>query len=370
MNGLYGSAMCDFLPFNILGFSEKYTLEEILNTPDNNKIGYFVEVDIKIPKSLHNYLKDYPPCPENMNIKTEWLSDYQKNIYKINNSKHNETSKKLILNLFDKNKYICHYTYLKYIHSLGLEISNLHRVLEFEQSDWMKPYIEMNMNLRMKSKNKFEENFFKLMNNAVYGKTMENVLQYENFEIIKDEKKTIKRISKDNFKHCELIDGMYFIRSSREKVLYSKPCYIGSAVLDISKVKMLNFHYGFMKKYDNDLLYSDTDSLIYHIKTEDFYKEMHDNKELFDLAKINIEEFKNIENYKINGKMKDETSMKPIIEFVSLCPKVYSYITEEKNEKRNKGINTCVIKELKHDNYKSVLEDNINIKKEQFNIHP
>ena len=95
---------------------------------------------------------------------------------------------------------------------------------------------------------------------------------------------------------------------------------------------------------------------------------MHDNKELFDLAKVNIEQFKNTENYKVNGKMKDETSMKPIIEFVSLCPKVYSYITEEKNEKRNKGINTCVMKELKHDNYKNVLEDNINIQKEQLNI--
>ncbi len=103
MNGLYGSAMCDYLPYNILGFSDKkYTIEEILKTPDNSKIGYFVEVNIRIPKRLHDYLKCYPPCPENMNVKTEWLSDYQKNIYKQNKSKHSEINSKLILNLFDK----------------------------------------------------------------------------------------------------------------------------------------------------------------------------------------------------------------------------------------------------------------------------
>ena len=208
------------------------------------------------------------------------------------------------------------------------------------------------------------------MNNSIFGKTMENVLQYENFEIIKDDKMAIKRFSKDGFKNAELIDGMYFIRSAREKVLFSKPCYIGSAVLDISKVKMLDFHYGFMKKKyaDCNILYSDTDSLIYHVKTNDFYQDMYDNKKLFDLAKVDIDKFKCTENYKVNGKMKDETSMKPILEFISLCPKVYSYTTEEKNEKKNKGVNSSVMKEINHENYKNVLENNIRISKEQCNI--
>ena len=134
--------MSDYLPFNLLGWLP-VGIDEILNTPDDAKIGYAVEVDIEIPREIHEKLKDYPPCPEVMSVKTEWLSDYQKDILKLNKSNHAQSSK-LILNLFNKEKYICHYRYLKFIKSLGCIITKVHRVLAFEQSQWMKPYIDLN----------------------------------------------------------------------------------------------------------------------------------------------------------------------------------------------------------------------------------
>ena len=157
MNGLYAGAMTDYLPHNILGFDDDVKLDEIMKLPLNGDIGYFVEVDIEIPRELHSYLKDYPPCPENMNIKYEWLDDYQKNILKINNNKFSKDNKKLVLNLFDKTNYFCHYKYLQCIEKLGIKITRLNKALKFEQSQWMKPFIDLNQKLRAQAKNKFEQ---------------------------------------------------------------------------------------------------------------------------------------------------------------------------------------------------------------------
>jgi len=373
MNGLYSKAMMDFLPYNLLGFDNKIKLNEILDMPLNGNYGYFVEVDIEIPENLHDKFKDYPPCPENISIKKEELSDYQKEILKINKRNYNGKNEKLILNLNNKVKYFCHFSYLQNIKNLGCNITKLHRALKFEQSEWMKPYIIKNQTLRANAKNKFEEDFYKLMNNSCYGKTMENVLQYEQFDIIESEKIFKNRVDKDGFKSAILLNGLYFINSARENIIFNKPIYIGCAILDLSKTYMLNFHYGFMKNYDNDLLYSDTDSLVYDVKHKDFYNEMYKNRNKFDLSKVGISEFNDLENHKINGVMKDETSMFPIKEWISLCPKTYSYILDDEEEYKNfckkkeiekhiknKGVTKSTIKhQICHDDFKDIFINNI-----------
>ena len=346
MNNQYGHAMCDYLPNKLNGVVEK-TLDEILNTPDDNPTGYFVKCDITIPAELHEKFKDYPPCPESMCIETEWLSDYQKSVLKLNEVRHSNKSKKLVLNLFDKKDYVCHYRYLKCVEKLGCKITAIHKVVEFEQSKWLKTYIDKNTEYRKNAKSDLEKDLFKLMNNAIYGKTNEDVLKHSKFEIIKNEKIAIKRMTAEGFKNGTMLDEMFFIESNANKCKFNRPVYIGSAILDLSKVYMLNFHYDYMNvKYPNraKLIYTDTDSFVYHVKTEDLYQDQFLDKHLFDLSEVKIEKFNDQENKKVVGKMKDETQMVPLIEFIALGPKCYSLITDDDHStKKAKGVAKAVL---------------------------
>ena len=141
----------------------------------------------------------------------------------------------------------------------------------------------------------------------------------------------------------------------------NQPIYVGFSIFDLSKYHMYNFHYGFMKRnYGSDakLLFSDTDSLCYEIETEDFYKDMFESKEHYDLSDMNMEQFKDSENKKVVGKFKDETQGITICEFIGLRSKTYSIKLDDDTEKKTaKGIVRYVIKKhSKHEHYKRILE--------------
>ena len=136
-NNLYGYAMRQVLPYKGLKFNTTIDLEGILNTSDNNQIGYYVECDLEYPEELHDKFKEYPPCPESLTAKEEWLSDFQKDIMKQNKMKHSKRSK-LIPHLMKHEKYVAHYRNLKYLTSIGVKVTKLHRVIEFEQKAWLK----------------------------------------------------------------------------------------------------------------------------------------------------------------------------------------------------------------------------------------
>lgn len=157
VNNLYGWAMQQHLPRSNFEWVSS-NIEEILNTPDDAKYGYSIEVDLEYPNKLHDQHNDFPMCPEHM-----------KPPHSTNNNK------KLILNLYDKLNYVLHYRTLKLVLKNGVQLKKLGRVLKFHQSDWLKPYITLNTTERTRAKNEFEKNFFKLMSNAIYGKTLENV---------------------------------------------------------------------------------------------------------------------------------------------------------------------------------------------------
>ena len=371
MNNQYGFAMCDFLPHNLNGFVEK-TLDEILQTADDNPTGYFVECDIHLPIQLHDKMKDYPACPESMAIKTEWLSDYQKSVLALNNVKHSNKSNKLVLNLFDKTKYVCHYRYLKCIVKLGYQITAIHRVIEFEQSQWLKTYIDKNSQYRKLAKSDFEKDLFKLLNNAIYGKTNEDVMKHSKFEIIKSDKIAIKRMSAEGFKSGVMLDEMFFIESKANTCKFNRPVYIGSAILDLSKVYMLNFHYDYMQiKYpDSKLIYTDTDSFVYHVKTNDLFQDQYDDKHLFDLSEVEIIKFNEQTNKKVVGKMKDETQMVPITEFIALGPKCYSLITDADYViKKAKGVSRSVLaNNITLQDYRATLKTGKSLDKENITI--
>ena len=185
-NNLYGLSMIQKLPYRNLKWDDKITEEDIINF-DNGRTGYILEVDLEYPKELHDLHNDYPLAPEVMNVKANMLSEKQVEIYKlINGSKEpkDEETQKLILNLNDKNKYVVHIKTLQFYLKHGLKLKKIHRAIKFEQKEIFKPYIEFNTEKRNNARNDFEKDIFKLLNNAVFGKTMEDKRKHLDFEIV------------------------------------------------------------------------------------------------------------------------------------------------------------------------------------------
>jgi len=141
---------------------------------DDSKVGYILKVRLKYPENLHSSHTDYSLAAEKIKVKREWLSGKHRELIKYSGQRYTPTEK-LIPNLFDKDEYVVHYCNLQYYISKGMVLKHIYEAIKFDQAPWMKPYIEYNTNLRAKAKNDFEKDFFKLMNNAVFGKTMENL---------------------------------------------------------------------------------------------------------------------------------------------------------------------------------------------------
>ena len=192
--------------------------------------------------------------------------------------------KKLISNLGNKTNYVVHYRNLQLYLSLGMKLTKIHRVLKFNQSDWMRKYIDFNTEKRMNVANDFEKDFFKLMINSVYGKAMENLRKRINVRLVSNEKDFLKYTSRPAYNTHNIFGKVYAaIHEIKPVLILNKPIYTGIAVLDLSKWKMYDFHYNFIKNnFDAELLFTDTDSLTYEIKSKDVYEEFFKWKDLFD----------------------------------------------------------------------------------------
>ena len=162
------------------------------------------------------------------------------------------------------------------------------------------------------------------MNNSVFGKTMEDVRNRENMHLTIDGDNTIKWFSKIEFKAANDIDGLYLIQTHKTATVYDKPVYVGCAVLDLSKLRMLDFHYNTIEKKlkgKYDLLYSDTDSLIYQVRVWNLNKWFYDNEDEFDLSEM-TGKFKSMKNVNVLGKFKSEVGSKIITEFVGAITQI------------------------------------------------
>ena len=335
-NNLYGWAMSKPLPTH--GF-EWMNVNE-LKTWENYSC--ILEVDLEYPKSLHDLHNDYPLAPEKIKVN------------KVD---------KLIPNLNNKKKYVIHYENLKQYLNLGLKLTKIHSGIKFKESPWLKKYIDLNTNLRTKAKNEFEKDFFKLMNNSVFGKTMEKIRNRVDIKLVTDKIKAGKLAAKPNFKHCNIFSENLVSIHMKKKLFFNKPVYLGMCILDLSKTLMYDFHYNYIKKkYGNTakLLFTDTDSLMYEIKTEDFYKDMSgDVKDRFDTIDYPPNHPSGIPSgfNKVLGMFKDEAGGKVIDEFVGLRAKLYSYkMFEGKESKKSKGVKKSVVKKsITYEDYKNCL---------------
>ena len=349
-NNLYGKAMTE--KFQVRGFRwmndiSKIDEDFVKDYNKNNNKGSILDVDIDYPNKLKNLHSDLPFLPERMII---------------------NNTKKLFCNLNDKKNYIVHINVLKQALDHGLKLRKVHRVIEFDQEAWLKEYIDVNVNIELRKKvtNDFEKDFFKLMNNAVFGKTMENVRKHRDIKLVKTDKKRNKLVSEPNFHTMKLIDNnLAIIEMKKVKVKMNKSIYLGLSILDISKITMYEFWYDYVKfKYEDKarLCYMDTDSFVVNIKTKDFYEDIsQDVNKRFDTSNYTFDRPLPIGvNKKVIGLMKDALGGDIITEFVALRPKAYSYITNDFIEmKKAKGTKKCVVnKMLRFEDYKKCLFDN------------
>ena len=176
---------------------------------------------------------------------------------------------KLFCNLFNKKKYVTHINSLKQALDLGLKLEKIHRVIKFNQKEWLKPYIDMNTELKKAAKYDFEKDLFKLMNNSVFGKMMENIRKHRDIKLVTTDKKRSKLVSEPNYHTINLIsEDLSIIEMKKTKVKMNKLIYLGLSILEISKTLMYEFWYDYMKPKYNDnikLCYMDTDSFIINI---------------------------------------------------------------------------------------------------------
>ena len=142
----------------------------------------------------------------------------------------------------------------------------------------MKAYIMLNTRLRKDAKNEFEKDFFKLMNNSVFGKTMENIRNHKDMKLVTSDKKYLKYVMKPNFKDGHPFSKhLFVVEIAKREITMNKPVHLGQVILDLSKMLMYEFHYDCMRpKYDSkvNLCYMDTDSFAYEIETKDFYRDI------------------------------------------------------------------------------------------------
>ena len=232
----------------------------------------------------------------------------------------------------------------------------------------------MNTELRKLAKNDFEKGLLKLMDNSVFGETVENIRKHRDIKLVTTDRKRSKLVSEPNYHNINLIsEDLSIIEMKKTKVKMNKPIYLGLSILEISKILMYEFWYDYMKpKYSDNvrLCYMYTDSFVMHIKRNDFYKDIaSDVENRFGTSNYEVNRLLPTgKNNKIIGLMKDELGGKIITEFVTLRPKTYSFLTDDgKEDKKAKGTKKCVIKKMiKFNDYKKcLLNDEVMLKPQQ-----
>ena len=294
-----------------------FTEDFIKSYDEEGDVGYLLVVDIEFPKTLRMLHSDLTLLPDRIKV--------------------NEV-KKLVCNVTDKENYSIHIVALKKALNHALKLIRVHSVISFRQEAWLKPYIDLNTELKKKNaKNEFEKDFYKLKINSIYGKTVQNDRKHRDIKLITTEHKRYKLASEPNYHSTKCISKhLLVMKMKKTEVKINKPTYLGQAVLDLSKTLMFDFWYDYSKPIYGDkirLCYTDTDSFIMHIKTNDFCKDISaDVNKWFDSFNFNKNDKRPLEigkNKKVLGKFKDEIGGKIMTTFVALRAKTYSFLIGE-----------------------------------------
>ena len=388
---LYGYAMSQLLPYSDF----KWLTEDEINNLDVMKFdadkdtGLILEVDLEYPQHLHDDHSDYPLAPEQLTISREMLSTHVQNHLSTHKIKFKKQTR-LSPNLRDKKKYVVHIKSLQQYISLGLILKRVHRAISFHQRAWLRPYIQFNTEKRRNAKTDHEKNYFKLLINSVYGKLLQDCRRFKNVRLITNGRQHAFYTSKPQFKQFQIIsEDLVTVELIKPKVTLNSPIYCGLTVLDLSKHRMYDFHYNCIKKHFKDakLCFTDTDSMLYILKTNDLYNDLSKIKDQLDLSKYPPHHPLHDTSHKdIPGFFKDETAGIPIIEFCGLRAKCYSILLEDCEETLAKlglskpkdfskqklataGIQQSAHKRLTHDKFVDILSNNSSEPITQYSIN-
>ena len=296
-------------------------------------------------------------------IEKEHLSPYQTSL--INKleamGKKRVAGKKLTPNLLSKEKYVIHHRNLRYYMMKGLQLKKIHRVISFEEKPWLAQYIELCTSKRQQAQSNFEKDFWKLMVNSLYGKTIENKRKHSKVVFLTDKKQINKVVNKPLFDQFSIINENFVIaKLRRPKVYLDKPIAVGFSVLEFAKLHMYQLHYDTFKSYygqDIKLIYTDTDSFIYHIKTNDLYADLGKFGAIMDFCDYPKDHpLHNTQNKKKLGYLKDEMNGNQIYEVIAIKSKMYVIVSDDGEKKTAKGTQRCIVeKQLTRDQYYNCL---------------
>jgi len=384
MNNLYSGALQGMLPVGNYRWVDKDALnliqanrEKFLKSLDRNSlVGYFFEIDLSFPESIHEKLNSYPPAPYNRIVKKEELSPFQQQIFNdIDINPQYFRQNRLISDLHTRKNYICHFSTLKTFIELGCKVDIIHKAVYFTQQPWLSPYIQFNTTRRQESNNMIEKSFWKLANNCIYGKFIENKRKRQRIVLISSVEQAMMYNKKPSVQGMKIIsENLVSLRLRKLVVYFDRPLAIGCTILDESKRLMLNFHYSYVcQKYGNNvnLLATDTDSLIYQIFTRNIYEDCQRNASIFDLSNYDranpiFSPYNSNINKLVVGKMKDELANHIITHFVIARPKMYAirYIDPLKQctkvIKKAKGVQkSCVSKTITFEDYVNAISENM-----------
>lgn len=371
-NGLYSSIMHLKLPYRELQWIDPNTLtsdtiEHMIETYRNDDgTGYFFEVDLLYPDEIKEKTKDFPLAPEHRIVSNDMLSPFSKVLQNKIGAKGDKVPK-LLSTQYHKYNYVVHVENLQFYLEKGLKIIKVHKILQFQQKEFIKPYIQFCMAQRNHPHaSPDEKNMWKLASNAIFGKTIQNCEKMNTITFHTDENKLLNKIASPRFKHADLInEKVAQVTSYKKKYCINTPYFVGVAILELSKLFIMRVYYNiFLEKYGIQklkLLLTDTDSLLLAIQTEDIYK---------DLAATGIVEFGNFPishpyyKQEETGKIfyfKDESCGQPIQSFVGLRSKCYSIHYPKgglKDKISAKGVNRSQIKKFCHEDINEVLTQN------------
>ncbi|XP_067215244.1 uncharacterized protein [Linepithema humile] len=328
VNNLYGWAMCQLLPYADFQWVENVASFDVMSVTSDSATGYVLEVDLAYPMNLYDAHTDLPFCP----------------------TRDKPPGKR--------------------------EVTKIHRIFQFAQSPWLRGYIELNTQFRTLASNEFEKNLNKLMNNAVFGKTMENVRNHTDVRLVTQWEGRYgaeAMIAKPNFHSRSVFsENLIAVELRKLEVKFDKPIYVGMCILDISKTCLYEFHYEYMAPLYRDnckIIYTDTDSLIYFLQCENVYHDIKRNLLKFDTSDYFEDNIYDIlrANKKIPGLMKDENNGAIMTEFVGLRAKMYALrVTGQKDAKKVKGVKkSVVVRTITFDDYTRCLNDDIELTRRQ-----
>ena len=332
------------------------TIEQIKKTSENSSVGYFVGVYPKYPQYLHDLHNGLPLAPKKLIIRSSWFSPFAM-FFGIQPNK----TPKPVETLLDKENNVCHFENLNFYVKHGLVADEIHRVCEFEQSKWLGVYLEKNTVMRKKAKNDFHKNFYKLMSNACFGKTMENLRKRSVKGFVSNHQQAETYAQRAIFKPFQIFRrDLVSVSFKKSYVVWTKPTPVGAAILHLSKLSLYKLHYEEMipRYWPSHLkvAYKDTDSLFYLIETLDLFKDMGSFKQLLDLSGYPQDHFlHDPTSKKFPLTMTDELQGKVLREVVCLRSKLYSIDYVGGLKQSAKGVQESVEKTLYHDLFRHYL---------------